>query len=129
MRKSQKVYNCIIIDDDPHAVQVIKEHISLVPKLFLITTYLNPFEALSELGGDACIDFLFLDINMQLSGLNVASLLRERVRFIIFVTGHPEHALAAFQADADRFLTKPVAFSKFIVTVNQLLYHRVKGRS
>ncbi|WP_316797684.1 LytR/AlgR family response regulator transcription factor [Pedobacter frigidisoli] len=128
MKKSTKQYSCIIIDDDSNGIEVIKEHISLVPKLQLIKSYLNPMEALRKMEKFKNIDFLFLDINMQMSGLDVARLIREHVRFIIFVTGHPEHALQAFQVEADHFLSKPIRFTKFLLAINQLLHKRMSSR-
>ncbi len=47
-------------------------------------------------------------------------MLRDHVCFIVFVTGHPEHALKAFSVNADRYLVKPVSLQKFVMTVNEL---------
>lgn len=128
MRKSNKKYSCMIIDDDPSGIGVISGHISLIPKLQLVNTYLNPLNALERKENFKNIDFLFLDINMQLSGLDVAKLVRDHVRFIIFVTGHPEHALQAFEVEADHFLSKPIGFHKFLLAINQLLHKRLSIR-
>lgn len=118
----------MVIDDDPNSLSVIEEHIMLVPKLNLLKCYLDPVEAIDDFGKIEKLDFLFLDINMRLSGLELAKLLRDKVRFIIFVTGHPEHALAAFQVHADRFLQKPLGFPKLLMTINQLLHHHINFR-
>ncbi|MFC4209784.1 LytR/AlgR family response regulator transcription factor [Pedobacter lithocola] len=128
MRASKKKYTCVIVDDDVNAIQVLKAHISIIPKLSLIAAHTNPIQAIAEVKGKGYIDFLLLDINMRVSGLDVALRLREYARFIIFVTGHPEYALAAFNAEADRFLSKPVSLPKFIITINQLLYHKIRNR-
>ena len=56
---------------------------------------------------------------MQISGLDVAYALRDRFKSVIFITGHPQNALAAFGVNADEFLVKPVDFKKFLAVVNR----------
>jgi two-component SAPR family response regulator len=121
MKHSVKQYRCVIIDDDFSSINILREYISMIPKLELVKSYLNPVSAISEIKNLGQIDFLFLDVNMPISGLEVARLLRELVKFIIVITGHPEHALKAFNAHADSFLVKPVALEKFLSAVNQVL--------
>lgn len=91
----------------------------MIPKLTLVKSYTDPVLAIDEIQKQERLDFLFLDISMDVSGLDVASILREQVECIIFVTGYPEHALAAFGVYADGFLVKPINFEKLLSSVNQ----------
>ncbi|MET4082554.1 two-component system LytT family response regulator [Pedobacter sp. UYP30] len=119
MRNSENKYRCAIIDDDTISVGILTKYISMIPKLTLVKSYTNPLLAIDEIQKQQKLDFLFLDINMEISGLDIASFLSEEVEYIIFVTGHPEHALAAFEVYADNFLVKPVDFQKLLFSVNR----------
>jgi len=121
MRNSDRQYSCIIIDDDFSSIALLQEYIAVIPKLKLVKAYLNPLLAISEILSLGQIDFLFLDINMSISGLDVARILRNQINFIIVITGHPEHALKSFDVQADKFLVKPISFDKFIASINQVL--------
>jgi len=118
--KSASEYKCVIIDDDDNSTELLKEYLQSVPKLSLLESFSDPTAAVRAIKNNERVNFLFLDINMEISGLNIARILRDDVRFIVFVTGHPEHALNAFSVNADRYLVKPVSFQKFVKTVNQL---------
>jgi len=126
MKHSDKKYRCIIIDDDFSSINILKEYIYLTPKLTLVKSYLSPSVAVTEIKNLEKIDFLFLDINMPISGLDIAKIFRDVVKFIILITGHPEYALDAFSVHADKFLVKPIPFEKFIESVNQILKSEMK---
>ncbi|MET4080714.1 two-component system LytT family response regulator [Pedobacter sp. UYP30] len=121
MKNSEKKYKCAIIDDDPISIGILSEYISMIPKLALIKTYTNPLFAIKEIQEQERLDFLFLDINMDISGLDVASILREHVECLIFVTGYPKHAFDAFGVYADGFLVKPIDFQKLLTCVNRAI--------
>ena len=125
MKQSEKKYKCAIIDDDLSSIGILSDYIAMVPKLALVKAFLNPLTAVSELARNQDLDFLFLDINMPVSGLDVAIRLRDKVQYIILVTGHSDHALSAFRVQADKFLVKPVSFPKFLSTINQLLCKKI----
>lgn len=63
-----------------------------------------------------------------LNGIETASLLRDKVQFLIFITAYEKYALEAFHADCDAFVLKPISFEKLLNTVNQLLkkHHKLK---
>ncbi|MGA9651399.1 LytR/AlgR family response regulator transcription factor [Pedobacter sp.] len=119
MKRPESKYNCVIIDDDINSIQLLKEYVHALPELSVEAAFSNPVAAIKEIKNKK-VDFLFLDIDMEISGLEVARMLREHVCFIVFVTGHPEHALEAFSVNADRYLLKPVSLQKFSMTINEL---------
>jgi len=115
------LYKCVIIDDDQLSVDILQNFIDRIPELKVIKTYNNPALALTEIKSTDDIDFLFLDIKMDISGLDVAKILRDKVRFLIFVTSYEEFALDAFGVHGDKFLVKPIHFSKLSTAVDDVL--------
>ena len=65
--------SCIIIDDEPSAIEVLADFANRTPNLSLLKTFRDPLQALSFLK-DTKIDLIFLDINMP--GLNGMELLK-----------------------------------------------------
>ena len=62
--------NCIIVDDEQHAIDILVHYVSQVPHLNLVGTTTNPMEALQIVAGQK-IDLVFLDVQMpELSGID-----------------------------------------------------------
>lgn len=119
MKRAQ--YKCIIVDDDLHFIEVLEEYISNVAKLELIGSFTDPLEAVKFIRKNDDIDFLFLDIKMEISGLEIAKIVRSQVGFLIFVTSHSTFALEAFGVGSDQYLVKPFDFHAFLRTINSVL--------
>ena len=119
--KNSKLYRCVIVDDDRMSIDILTGYISKVPKLNVYKSYQSASMAINEINMDDDIDFLFLDIRMDISGIDVAKVLRDKVKFIIFVTAYDEFALNAFSVGGDQYLVKPVFFPKFLETINHVL--------
>ncbi|WP_316738803.1 LytR/AlgR family response regulator transcription factor [Pedobacter aquatilis] len=119
--KNSELYHCVLVDDDNTFLDLMKGYISQIPKLNLIKSYDSALLAIQEIKSQQEIDFLFLDIRMDVSGIDVARILRDKVKFIVFMTSYDEFALNAFQVGGDQYLTKPIHFPKFLETVNQVL--------
>jgi two-component system LytT family response regulator len=125
MKDAGKRYSCVIIDDEFSSIEILKEYISQIPKLELLKFYLDPVSGLKALQGGLKADILFLDINMEISGLDIAKMVRNQVKSIIITSGHVENALSAFEVNADAFLVKPIGFKRFLNTVNQQIVKNV----
>lgn len=112
--------NCVIIDDEPLAANVIKNHVSRIPSLELKGVFYDAMESY-ELLQQGEVDIVFLDIKMaNLSGLEFAASLHPSP-LIIFTTAYSEFALDAFEADAVDYLVKPIEFTRFLRAVNKAL--------
>jgi two-component system LytT family response regulator len=100
---------CIVVDDEPLALNQLTGYISGVPFLELVASCRDAFEAMKVLL-DKEVDLIFLDINMpDLSGLDlVRSLIVKPL--IIFTTAYPEYAIDGFKLDAVDYLLKPFEF-------------------
>ncbi|WP_316831656.1 LytR/AlgR family response regulator transcription factor [Pedobacter aquatilis] len=113
--------SCIIVDDDPTTIVVFENYIAHIPKLRLESSFTDPLKAIDHIKKLKQIEFLFLDIKMKVSGIDIAKKLRGHVRYLIFITAYKEYALDAFKVGCDQYLVKPVSFEKFLSTVNELI--------
>jgi two-component system, LytTR family, response regulator len=108
---------CLIVDDEPLAVNLLEQYISQVPFLSLSGKCYNAMEALSFLHRSE-VDLVFLDINMpKLSGLEIAGSLSSQL--IIFTTAYSQHAVESYEKDAVDYLLKPITFDRFVRAVNK----------
>jgi DNA-binding LytR/AlgR family response regulator len=117
---------CLIVDDEPPAIELLKKYITSVPELELSGTCENAVEALSVLKNKP-VDLLFLDIQMpQLLGTDFVRTLKNPPR-IIFSTAFREFALEGFELDAVDYLLKPISFERFLKAVNKVLQTNLEG--
>ena len=111
---------CFIIDDESHAIDLLKDYIANTPDLTLLGTFNNPMEGLAAVRKDKP-DILFLDIDMpMLNGLELSTLLDPQIK-IIFVTGHANHAVEAFEKNALDFLLKPISYPRFLTCIKKVM--------
>lgn len=115
------MYRCIIIDDEPQAIEGLKEYISSVAELSIVGTYTDPLLALKEIVRDEPVDLIFLDVDMpKINGIELAREIRSKANKLVFTTAHTKYAYEAFEANADAYLLKPYSLGKFIITINKL---------
>lgn len=108
----------IAIDDEPMALEVVKNHAEKVPFLELETTFTNAFEAMEYLNKQS-VDLLFLDIKMpDISGIDFFNSLN-RKPLVIFTTAYSEHAVTGFELDAVDYLLKPFSLPRFLKACNK----------
>ncbi|RQO78042.1 hypothetical protein DBR40_08805 [Pedobacter sp. KBW01] len=113
-------HSCVIVDDNPLSIKILEQYVSKNPKLKLKGSFTDPIAAMAAFWQYGKIDFLLLDIQMEISGIDVARMLRNRVKFIVFVTAHSRHAIHAV-SDGDSFLLKPICYPTFSATIEQLI--------
>jgi DNA-binding LytR/AlgR family response regulator len=108
-----KVINCIIVEDEQYAINILSDFISKVPFINLEHTFTNPIEALLHLKSTP-VDLIFLDINMpELSGIDLIKLLPKNTEIII-TSGYSEFAVAGFENNVLDYLLKPYSFERFL---------------
>jgi DNA-binding LytR/AlgR family response regulator len=112
-------YNCIIVEDEPLAAEILKDYIDQVPFLNLITICEDAIYALDVLQKEK-IDLIFLDINLpKLKGFDFIQTLKNPPNIII-TTAYHEYALQGYECNVVDYLLKPIAFNRFLVAVNKL---------
>tara|TARA_R110002126_G_scaffold154722_5_gene301782 strand:+ start:826 stop:1539 length:714 start_codon:yes stop_codon:yes gene_type:complete len=114
------ILKVIVVDDEPLAINVIKNYILRVKELQLEGTFSNAMDASTFLR-DNPVDIMFLDINMPyLNGLEFLSTLHQKP-FVIMTTAHEEHALKSFELEAIDYLVKPISLPRFIKSVDRII--------
>lgn len=107
-----KPIKCIIIDDEPIAIEYLREYVNTIPELLLIGTYQNAKEALPPIQKQE-VDLIFIDIEMpEISGLEFVKTL-EKAPAIIFTTAYPQYAVEGFNLNAVDYLLKPIGLERF----------------
>lgn len=115
-----KPLNCLIVDDEPIARQIIETYCSHLPDLRIVASCSSVFEAKPFLQNKA-IDILFLDINMPvLDGVSFLKTLKNPPQ-VIFTTAYKEYAIDAFDLAACDYLLKPFSLERFLVAVDKAI--------
>ncbi|KIO54506.1 LytR/AlgR family response regulator transcription factor [Flavobacterium hibernum] len=110
--------NCLIIDDEPLAINVIKNYLEPIENYDVINTFTNPIEGLNFLKNNK-VDVLFLDINMPvLDGINFLKSL-ENPPLVIITSAYSEFAIETYELDVLDFLVKPVEFPRLMKALNK----------
>lgn len=110
---------CLIIDDEPLAINVIKSYLLNINDVELVTTFNNAIDALNFLKENS-VDLIFLDINMPLlDGLNFIKSL-ENKPLIVITSAHEEFALETYELDVIDYLLKPISFPRFMQALNKV---------
>jgi len=119
-----KVVNCIIVDDEPVARDILKNHLQKVDAVNVVATCKNAIEAFNEISSNQ-INLIFLDINMpEISGLSFAKSINKNIK-VIFTTAYREYAIEGFDIQAVDYLLKPISFERLLQAVNKFLGENV----
>ncbi len=109
---------CIIIDDEPLALGIIKSYCEDIGTLEIVGTFMNALEAIPFLSDDN-VDLVFSDIEMpQINGIDFIKTLDHKPLFI-FTTAYSQYALEGFEINAVDYLVKPIPFPRFVKAVNR----------
>ncbi len=110
--------NCLIVDDEQHAIDILVHYVAQTPHLNLVGTTTNPIEAL-QLVTTQNADLVFLDIQMpELSGIDFIKALNGRVK-VILTTAYSEFALESYELDVVDYLLKPIRLPRFLSAVQK----------
>jgi DNA-binding LytR/AlgR family response regulator len=110
--------NCIIVEDEPLALERTRSYVSKLPFLNLAATFENGIEAMLYLRANP-VDLIFLDINLgELSGIQLLEALKTTCEVII-TTAYNEYALKGFELNVTDYLLKPFSFERFLQSVNR----------
>lgn len=111
---------CIVIEDEPLAMERTVGFLDKVPFLELLGTFDNALTGLAFLKSND-VDILFLDINMdELSGIELLETSNISCE-VIFTTAYPQYALKGYELNVTDYLLKPFTFERFLQSVNKAL--------
>lgn len=109
---------CIIIDDEPLARDLMRNHISKLENFEIVAECGDAMKALQELR-DKKIDIMFIDIEMpQITGIEFLKILKNPPKIII-TSAYREYALDSFELDVVDYLLKPITFERFLKAINK----------
>lgn len=105
--------NCLVVDDEPIALEGMAEYVKQTPFLNLVATAENALEAILFLSKNP-VDLIFLDINMpELTGVDMLKSLA-KPPMVIFATANPNYALEGYELNVVDYLLKPISYPKFL---------------
>jgi DNA-binding LytR/AlgR family response regulator len=111
--------SCIIVDDEPNAVNLLEILVQQNTKWHLMAKCYDALEAMAFLK-DNQPDFIFLDINMpQLTGMELAGLLTKDTK-IVFTTAYSEYAAESYTFQTIDYLLKPITLKRFLAAMQKI---------
>lgn len=120
--------NCIIVEDEPLALERAWEYVSKLSFLNLLATFDNAIDALVFLKTNR-VDLIFLDINLgEMSGIQFLETSAVKSQ-VIFTTAYQEYALKGFDLKVADYLLKPFTFERFVQAVDRAIEHLPKKQT
>jgi DNA-binding LytR/AlgR family response regulator len=111
--------SCIIVDDEPNAVNLLEILIHQNTKWQLLGKCYDALEAMSFLKENKP-HLIFLDINMpQLTGMELAGLLSKDTK-IVFTTAYSEYAAESYTFQTIDYLLKPITLKRFLTAMQKI---------
>jgi two-component system LytT family response regulator len=118
--------NCVIVEDEPLARNLMVEYVRKVPSLNLIEACSSPIAAIEVLRNNS-IDLLFLDVQMpELTGISLLKVLQKKP-LVVLTTAYSEYALEGYELDVADYLLKPITFERFLKALDKVL-QRLEGK-
>jgi two-component system, LytTR family, response regulator len=115
---------CLLVDDEPLAIQLLQKHVEQIPSFTVVATAQNAVAALDILRSQP-IDLLFCDIQMPgLTGIEFLKTLKQPPKTIL-TTAHREFALDGYDLDVIDYLLKPITFTRFFSAVERFMRHQL----
>jgi DNA-binding LytR/AlgR family response regulator len=113
--------NCIIIDDDPVSINIVKHYINNTEGLVLAGTFENSIDGTNYIRKNLqSIDLIFLDVEMpEMNGLELIESFVE-LPPVILITAKEKYAVKAFAHKVLHYLVKPVDYSSFLKAIERV---------
>ena len=109
---------CLIIDDEPLAIKLIRTHLGKLESFEIAGECKSALKAVEFLQREK-IDLMFLDINMpEISGLDFLKSIPDPP-YVIITTAYREYAIEGYDLDVVDFLLKPISFERFLKAINR----------
>ncbi|MTI40019.1 LytR/AlgR family response regulator transcription factor [Fulvivirga lutimaris] len=109
---------CIIVDDEPLAIEIIESYIDRLDDLEIVATCTNALKAFEILQKEP-VDLMFLDIEMpKLTGIDFIKTLKNPPK-IILTTAYRDYALESYELDVVDYLLKPISFDRFLIALQK----------
>ncbi|MGM9475023.1 LytR/AlgR family response regulator transcription factor [Pedobacter sp. GSP4] len=112
--------NCIIVDDEQHAIELIIDYLKSIGSIQIKATFNNPIKALNFLTTNT-VDLIILDIHMpELSGIEFIQTLNNLHTMVVLTTGDTKFAATAFDLHVADYLLKPISLTRFLQAITKV---------
>lgn len=109
---------CMLVDDEPLALDLLRDYVERHERLKLVGAFSNPIEALQNLNEES-VDLVFLDVQMpELNGIQFMKIVGGKQQ-IILTTAYEKYAVDGFEHNAIDYLVKPISFDRFSAAVRR----------
>jgi DNA-binding LytR/AlgR family response regulator len=107
---------CLLVDDEPIALDILETYLSRLPEVELVARCTNAIQAMEVVRSNH-IDLMFLDIKMpQFDGISFLKSL-QKPPGVILTTAYREYALDGYDLNIIDYLLKPISFERFMKAV------------
>lgn len=111
--------SCIVVDDEPLAIEQMAEYISKVPYLEMKASFQRGLDAIMYLKTNRA-DILFLDIQMDdINGIQILKSVRD-LPAVILTTAYDQYAIEGYSLEVSDYLLKPISFERFLKAVDRI---------
>lgn len=119
--------NCIIIEDEPLAVEKLVNYITRLPFLNLLKTFSSAIDAIEFIKSNT-VELIFLDIEMkELTGIQLLESISVKSKIII-TTAYDKYALKGFELHVSDYLLKPITFERFVKACDKVNEELIKEK-
>ena len=116
--KAEKKYNCIIIEDEPIAADIIENFVKQDKELNLVGRSYDVVHASSLLNIHK-VDLIFLDLHLPvIKGFDFLRKMKNPP-FVIVTTAYHEYAVEGYELDIVDYLMKPIPYSRFLTAIGK----------
>ncbi|CAI8795870.1 LytR/AlgR family response regulator transcription factor [Chryseobacterium sp. IT-36CA2] len=113
-----KKYNCIIVEDEPIASEILENFISRDPELNLVGKCADAVYASSLLSIHE-VDLMFLDLHLPVvKGFDFLRKVKNPP-FVIVTTAYHQYAVEGYELDITDYLMKPIPYDRFQTAVGK----------
>jgi len=110
---------CIVIDDEPLAIEILEAYIDKIPYIERLGSFTSGIDALQFLKSNT-VDFILLDIQMpELTGFQLLNIL-ENPPLVIFTTAYDQYAIKSYELEAVDYLLKPIDLVRFLKAIEKV---------
>ncbi|QGY43052.1 response regulator [Maribellus comscasis] len=121
-----KKAKCLIVDDEPLAIEVLKTHLSKIDSIEIAGTACDAYDAFNFLAQNK-VDLMFLDIHMpEMKGTELIKTLKNPPH-VILTTAHRQYALQGYDLNVLDYLLKPISFERFMQAIDKFNAFFVSG--
>ena len=113
------MYNCLIIEDEPLAAEILRDYIKEVSDFHLVAVCRDVMSATEYLRSHK-IDVLFVDIHLpKVKGIDFIRTIQNQYQ-VILTTAYNQYAIEGYDLNVVDYLLKPIEFNRFLQAIQKI---------